>query len=238
MHRYPVIAMLAAAAACSVGVTLAGAEEQQRSEAVDATAAVEVVGGTRQIIVHLRNNATAPLEAWYVRIQYAPRDGTPRSEDHGVDTSSDEAEPGTPGHGSIPPGESRDMRLYLEAEPFNVSVSIIMLVFDDGTVQGSTGLAKTVFAVRERRAEPLTIWIDALSAASMRSVPEARKRLEETLASEERHMRTSPGYDGQAAYETIEWLLAASDNEMMTRIAATKQRFERVRQREMRHTSR
>jgi hypothetical protein len=235
-HSYIVAAILGT---CCIALEPASALPFQQSKGLKASATVDLAAGKPEVIVHLRNDSNVPLEAWALQIGYNVGGGSRKTREVGTDTATDEGEPGTPGRGPILPGETRDERYRVDGEPLSASVTIRMLLFDNGAVEGSTTWADDMLAQRERHAEALGFWIDALNAASRVSLQQARTVLERALASHAHRMGGALGsYAGQSAYERVTWLAGSPDDVLQSRIAQLKERFERVRDRGIRHKSR
>jgi hypothetical protein len=224
---------------CSIALDPANAASFQQSKVFRASATVAIVPGKPEVVVRLRNASSVPLEAWELRIEYDVAGG-PRKTIHPViETATDEAEPGTPGRGAILPGEARDVPYAVDGEPLSAAVVIELLLFEDGTVEGDTGLAKMLFVQRDRDAEALGVWIGVFDAASRVPVQQARTVLETALASEARRMKATPANaTAQSASERVMWLLGSPDDVLQTRIAAIKKTYERVYERETRHRPR
>jgi len=228
-------------AGCFVAVPSTTAFAFEQANISSASATVTVVPGTAEVVVHLLNEGKVPLEAWDLRIAYELADGTHKVTEVGIDTSSDESDPATPGRGAIQPGEIRDRRhvLRLDGEVLSASVIIQMLILEDGTVEGDAGFAKSVFSSRERHAKLLGVWLEALNAASEVSVQEARTVLGRSLESEARRIKVAGGNaDGQAEYQRMAWLLASPDDVLQSRIALIKTMMQRVYDRQARHIRR
>jgi hypothetical protein len=224
---------------CCIAVGAVSGLQVQKSRVLRASATVDILEGQRKLVVHLRNDASVLLEAWSVRIEY-DLGKSHKTMEVGIDTATSEAEPGEiPDHGPIMPGETRDVQYPVDGEPIKAVVTVQMLMFDDGTVEGDSSWARGMLGRRESDGRALEVWISALNAASGLSAAAARASLGRTLASEAARMHATHGPDpGLSAYQRMQSLLTSSDDVLLSRIAEAKQRFERVRERELRHISR
>jgi hypothetical protein len=205
----------------------------QRFRPPRASATIEVLPGKPEVIVHLRNDAGVVLQAWSVRIEYDLA-ASRKTKEVGVDTATNEVD--TPDRGPILPGRIRDVHYYLEAQPTKAAVTVLMAMFEDGSVDGDSSWAHDMLTARERHGRSLEVWIAAFNVALGLPPAQARVLMEQTLATARAQAMEGPEA-GYAHYQQVRSILNCPDDELLSRIADAKERFGRVRDRVLRHLS-
>jgi hypothetical protein len=160
----------------------------------------------------------------------------------GVTSDFGEIGDATAGHGSIQPGERRELALNWNPNPDGSlpNIKLRFVLFGDLKSEGSIGERESLLKARERRAADASYWIPVLKAAAAQPPEQARKYLEtkkrERAAALAVTQAGSPG-----TQQTIDNLLDSSRTadskfgEVATRIAAE---LERQRLQLTRHLSR
>ncbi len=239
MNHYLVVAILAT---CSMALEGASMRPPAQSPISKASATIELVPKSPLVIIHVTNLSQAPLDALQMDISSKPTSGLAEVLDLTIDFSSYAGKPGTPGRGSIQPGETRDVTHGLNSIPVSASVVVRMLLFEGGISEGSEERAEHVIAQRELRAVTFGVLIDALEAASHKPMKEARAGLLGVLASGAVRSRAGQENDSvsKEALVAVTDILRTSDTDavLKSRIAALKERFEWQRERALRHRSR
>jgi hypothetical protein len=195
---------------------------------------VDLIPGTAAVLVRITNSSTVPLDAWQIRLLY---DVGSESEGN-VDITYDGATSEIPGAGPIAPGATRERTFAIGHIPANASVSIRMAVFGDLSSDGSADEIAFVLRQRERQAEVLGRWLDALQTVKGKTPQQAKATLENMLASDPRLKADPSDSWAQALRLDLAGHLASPEGDLLDRVEAVKQRFARQRARALRSKAR
>lgn len=206
-----------------------------------ALATAEPLAGEGGVVVRVANLSKVPLEAWRLVLLAEGVDGLRPIHDVTTDASLSLIGPGTDRSGSrgpIGPGEIRERTYPIQGNPQNVSVELRMVLFEDLSSEGSPDDVAYVLRQRERHAEALGVWSNALEAASRMPPQQAKGYLRSVLSAEE--ARSDPSNTWAKGLRlTIAELIASpeSTQAFSEQLAAFEQVVTRQHQRALRHKS-
>jgi hypothetical protein len=191
-----------------------------------AAATLQIVQGQRMVMVRLTNLGAVTLDAWELRVTFDLASGERQSVEVATDTYLTDREAPFLGQGPVAPGKTKEMAVVLPGQASSAFVEILMLSFEDMSVEGSRERRDRVLARRELTATNLRMWLEALRRAARQDPEQAKATLNGTLASPEG--RPDPTDPTAAVLRSdVVKLVAAEGSEFAPRLAALIERFQR-----------
>jgi hypothetical protein len=242
MRRYPTevevkhhVARTALAALTLASLSTYSDAREVQARVTRASATVEPMPGKPLALVHLKNLGSVPIETWQIRLVFDLGSGEPSSLDITVDAALDPAPSETPdrGRGSIFPGATRDKAFALGGTPVSVSVSVLMVGFEDGSWEGSSDERALVFRKRAQHGASLALYADALESVSGQTPQQAKATLRKLLDSDRRFAPDPTDSWAKSLRQTLDELVSLPDvtPQFSARVADLKQRLKSQRDR-------
>jgi hypothetical protein len=221
------VVLLGAVFSLSTHVGIADARQADSQPALTrASATLRIVPGQRMVMVRLTNLGSVTLDAWELRITFDLASGERQSVEVATDTYLTDREAPFLGQGPVAPGKTKEMAVVLPAQASNAFVEILMLSFEDRSVDGSRERRDAVLARRDRTARNLEFWLQTLRSAAEQNPRQAKATLIGALNSPEG--TPDPTDPTSVVLRNDVAKLAADDgSEFAARLTALIQRFQR-----------